>query len=124
MDNEFSGLDLEDINKAYNLRMLFHSSSNPDVKYSGYIDTILENGVSLKASESCAEGHRISFSIFHNDVKLLDGTGIIESIDRESDKILNIVCVFSQFSEQDKEILRKKAESNQQEINSFLDDIS
>ena len=123
--NDFDfDLSQADFNKQYNLSFNFYSSSHPDIKYSGFIDTILDFGVRIMAKGSPAKGHNIVFKIYKNKNVIMDGTGRIDSVAKSKDNSLYVVCVFNQFSEEDKKLLMKEAELNQTEINDYMDDLA
>ena len=123
----FEDLDPESLDKKFSLRIEFYSSiGGKSKKYTGHIDTILNYGVSLKTKETCAKGHNITFEIYKEKRKLFDGTGKIESISERKgdDYLVEVVCTFNQFSEQDKKLLQKEAELNQGGINDLMDDLN
>jgi hypothetical protein len=117
--------DPYEIDKQYNLRFDFYSSTNPSIKYTGYIDTILDFGVRVRVLDTCATGHNISFAIFKDKRVLMEGTAKIDSLDIEagSQELKHIVCTFNQFSESSKKLLLQEAELNQDEINDYMDEL-
>jgi len=122
-----AGLDPALINNEFCLKFEFTSTAGgASKKYIGNIDTILDFGVSIKTKETPATGHNISFSIFKETRKILNGTGKISTIS-DDDKVSGlkiVVCTFNQFSEQDKKTLQKEAELSQDNVNNYMDDLS
>jgi hypothetical protein len=118
-----SKIDPKSLNTLFSLRMIYCSSTNEDIEYEGYIEEIMNDGVRLRARESCAIGHNIIFRIMKNEREILNGTGKIE-LTEENSGALHVVCTFNQFSEGDKKKLMEEAMLNQKEVLDYMDDLS
>ena len=123
-DADFNEVDPASLNKQFNLKFVFVSSSTGASKaYTGFIDTILDYGVSIKAEDCPARGNNIAFKILKENTVILTGTAKIDSI-TDGDGIKDVICTFNQFSEQDKQRLLKEASLNQDSVDDYMDDLS